>query len=191
MRGTAVKLGWRIWGQGFQEKWRERVVKRGRVQHFYIFRNCILWKNFVEVNFTKVFYNSFFNALFCPKVYFLYTSICLKCIFFPGEFLKNAFLDAIASYSSGSVGHNFIFAIHSGLLFWQFEQFSCLVSIHSGTCLDSSCNSGLACNSAVWYQYTGLLAYSSSSFSNFSNSAVCNSAMFYRIYRALWACLKV
>ena len=31
------------------------------------------------------------------------------------------------------------------------------------------------------------LAYSSSSSSNFSSSAVCNSAI-YRIYRALWAC---
>ena len=101
MRGTAVKLGWRIWGQGFQEKWRECVVKRGRVQHFYIFRNCILWKNFMEVNFTKVYFTTvFFNALFCPKVYFLYTSICLKCIFFPGDFFKNTFLDTIASYSS-------------------------------------------------------------------------------------------
>ena len=91
MRGTAVKLGWRIWGQGFQEKWRERVVKRGRVQHFYIFRNCILWKNFVEVNFTKVFTTVFSTLYFVPK-YIFHTQVYVWDVYsFQVIFLKMHF----------------------------------------------------------------------------------------------------
>ena len=69
---------------------------------------------------------------------------------------------------------------------------------HSGPSRHSwhSRNSGHSCPSgagllAVLAYSSSSSAYSSSSISNSSNSAVCNSAIYYRIYRALWACLRM
>ena len=92
-------------------------------------------------------------------------------------------LDCIVRWNEYTFGHWCRQSSSSGLLFQQFwlALLTVLVILAVQLFGTNIGGPGLA--------LLAFLAYSYSSSNNFSSSAVCNSVVFYHIYRALWACL--